>query len=59
MLNFLPQTYHKMHGGYYTGHVHHVIIHLKYHDIKIPIDSKHANLPFITYCFVSNKDKEK
>ena len=31
---FSPQTYHQMHGGYSTVYGHHVIVHLKDHNIN-------------------------
>ena len=48
---FSSQTYHNMHGGYYTAHGHHIMMHLKDNKIKIHIDSKHANIHIITGFF--------
>ena len=48
-----------MHGGYSTVHGHHVIMHLKDHEINIPIDSNRVNLPVTTYFFAISKEKEK
>ena len=46
-----------MPGGYYNVHGHHVVMRLKDHDINIPINSKHTNIPAIKDYFVSSKDK--
>ena len=46
---FSPQNYHQIHGGYFTIHGNHVMMHLKYHNISIPIDIKHSNVPVISY----------
>ena len=49
VLLFSPQTYHQIYVGYYTFYSHHIMMHLNDHNIKIPINSKHANLTVITF----------
>ena len=47
-----------MYGGYYNAHGNNLILNLEYHDIKIPIYCKHANIPVIIYFSVSSKERE-
>ena len=55
---FPLHNYHHIHDGYYTKHVHHIMMHLNDHEIKILIDCEHVDLTILTYTFVRSKDKE-
>ena len=54
---FSPQTYHQMHGGESLVNGNHVVMMLRDHHIKIPINRNAANLPVVFKSFVSGKEK--
>ena len=44
---FSPQSYHQMHGQHSTVSGNQIVMHLKDHNIVIPIDSGPSNLPMV------------
>ena len=42
-----PQTYHKMHGGYFAVHGNKVTMNLPFHRIHIPVDLGGTKLPVV------------
>jgi hypothetical protein len=56
---FSPQTYHQMHDYSSTITGKQVIMHLKDHNITIPIDSGPSNLPMIWNPSVSSEEQRR
>ena len=56
---FSPQSYHQMHGQHSTVSGNQIVMHLKDHNVVIPIDSGPSNLPMVWNSSVSAEEKRE